>query len=64
MCGIILLKFGMWVAEGGGHLHYENDLSSIRSTELRMHENHILVLSVNILTAWHVACMTHYRVSC
>jgi len=25
-----LLKFVMWGAEGGGHLHYENDLSSTR----------------------------------
>jgi len=26
----ILLKFGMWGAEGGGRLHYENNLSSTR----------------------------------
>jgi len=26
----ILLKFGMWGAEGGGHLHCENNLSSTR----------------------------------
>jgi len=26
----ILLKFGMWGAEGGGHLHYENNLSSTK----------------------------------
>jgi len=26
----ILLKFGMWGAEGGGCLHYENNLSSTR----------------------------------
>jgi len=26
----ILLKFGMWGAKGGGRLHYENNLSSIR----------------------------------
>jgi len=26
----ILLKFGIWGAEGGGHLHYENGLSSTR----------------------------------
>jgi len=26
----ILLKFGMWDAEGGGHLYYENNLSSTR----------------------------------
>jgi len=26
----ILLKFGMWGAEGGGHLHYENNLSLTR----------------------------------
>jgi len=26
----ILLKFGMWGTEGGGHLHYENNLSSLR----------------------------------
>jgi len=30
MCGTILLKFGMWCAEGGGRLHYENNLSSTR----------------------------------
>jgi len=28
MCETILLKFGMWGIEGGGRLHYENDLSS------------------------------------
>jgi len=63
MCGTILLKFGMWGVEGGGHLHYENDLGS---TELRMCENRILVLPVNILTVWHAGLlgrMTHYRVS-
>jgi len=26
----ILLKFGMWGPESGGHLHYENNLSSTR----------------------------------
>jgi len=26
----ILLKFGMWGAEGGERLHYENNLSSTR----------------------------------
>jgi len=26
----ILLKFGMWGTEGGGRLHYKNDLSSTR----------------------------------
>jgi len=26
----ILLKFGMWGAEDGGRLHYENNLSSTR----------------------------------
>jgi len=26
----ILLKFGMWGVEGGGRLHYENNLSSTR----------------------------------
>jgi len=26
----ILLKFGMWGVEGGGCLHYENNLSSTR----------------------------------
>jgi len=25
MCGTILFKFGMWGAEGGGRLHYENN---------------------------------------
>jgi len=27
---IILLKFGMWDGEGGGRLHYENNLSLTR----------------------------------
>jgi len=44
-----MLKFGMWGAEGGGHLHYEVQQGS---TELRMRENRILVLPINILTVW------------
>jgi len=39
-------KFGMWGAEDGGHLHYDN-LVRQGSTELRMCENHVLVLPVN-----------------
>jgi len=27
----ILLKFGMWGAEGGGRLHYKNDLKGAQS---------------------------------
>jgi len=34
----ISLKFGIWGAEGGGHLHYENDLSSKREHRA-MYEN-------------------------
>jgi len=45
----ILLKFGMWGAEGGGRLHYKVQQGSM---ELRMRENCILVLPVNILTVW------------
>jgi len=54
----ILLKFGMWDAEGGGHLHYEINLSSTREHGA-MHENHVLVLPVNILTVWRVGLLGH-----
>jgi len=47
----ILLKFGMWDAEGGGRSHYENNLSSTR--EHGATYNRVLVLSVNILMVWH-----------
>jgi len=47
----ILLKFGMWGAEGGGRLHYENNVQQ-GSTELHMCKNRVLVLPVNILTVW------------
>jgi len=45
----ILLKFGMWGAEGGGRLHYKVQQGS---TELHMCENRVLVLPVNILMVW------------
>jgi len=42
----------MWGVEGGGRLHYENNLSSTREhgATVRMRENCVLVAPVNILT--------------
>jgi len=49
MPGAIYLKVGIWGTDGGGHLHSKNH-PVLYKQQLRMHENCIIVLHVNILT--------------
>ena len=45
---MILLKFGMWTTEVGGHFYGKKIVSFCKgSMELCMHENYIIVLPVN-----------------
>jgi len=50
--GVIYMKFGMWGTDGGGHLHSKNHPVSYK---LRIRENCIIVLPVNILMVWHTS---------
>ena len=48
MLWVILLKFGMWTTEVGGHFYGKKIVSFCKgSMELCMHENYIIVLPVN-----------------
>ena len=49
-CEAISLKFGMWSAAVGGHVHRKIVLFHQGSTELRRCENCVFFLPVNILT--------------